>query len=216
MNLLQLYGSISTSDTPSSFNSIKQESSSKAGNTPLANTGSSELMGTAVFKGDKLVGELTAIESLCHLLITNELENCNISIPNPSNSENLIDLYVYNKSKPKIDVKIINGSPFISLNMDIEAKILSTDDTSDYINNDNLNELSNVASEYLKKIISEYLYKTSKEFGTDIDSFGKKALSLFLTTKEFKEYNWLDNYKNSFFDVNVEAHVQSAFLLSGS
>lgn len=214
-----MLGAISTSDkakldTDSGF-STEKTTESQAGNTPLANTGTSEMMGLAVFKGDKLVGELTAKETMCHLLIQDEVESCNISIPNPQDSKESIDLYVYNKSKPKINVQLVNGTPFIEIDMNLEAKILSYDDTASYMEKEQLESISNSANEYIKKIISEYLYKTSKEFYADIDSFGKYAAKLFTTTQEFEEYNWLENYRNAFFDISVYTNVQSAFLLSG-
>lgn len=191
------------------------DGSSLAGSTSLENTGNSEMMGLAVFSGDKLVGELSAEETLCHLLIGNNLESCNISIPDPDNNNSSIDLFVSNRSKPKIKVKIVNGTPFISVKLKLEAKVLSVNDSSDFITEKNLTEISDSANQYIKTIICNYLYKTSKEFSTDIDGFGKYALPLFKTVPEFKEYNWLENFTNSFFDVTIDTNVESAFLLSG-
>lgn len=173
------------------------------------------MMGLAIFKYDKLVGELTAQETLCHLLVTNNVESCNITILDPYDENLSIDLYVYTRSKPKIKVKIVNGTPFISIDLKLEAKTLSVDSDSEYISSEKLTEISVSANQYIKQIIYEYLYKTSKEFESDIDGFGYHALQLFKTTKEFEEYNWLENYKNAFFDVNVDTKVTSALLLSG-
>lgn len=173
------------------------------------------MMGLAVFYQDKLVGELTAEETLCHLMIRDEFESCNISIPNPEDKNAFIDLYVYNKSQPKIKAKIVNGSPSISINIHLEAKVLSVDDNSDYMTEEKLSEISTSANQYIQNMISKYLYKTTTEFHSDIDGLGRYALPLFATTQDFENYNWLQNYQNSFFDVNVETNVQSAFLLSG-
>ena len=41
--------------------------------TPIESKNNVESMGLAVFRGDKLVGELNNIETLCHLIITNDL-----------------------------------------------------------------------------------------------------------------------------------------------
>ena len=218
---LLLYGAISTPQTTidnESEPSFASESngSNKAGSTSLENTGNSEMMGLAVFKGDKLVGELTAEETLCHLLIRNKIESCNISIPNPEDKNASIDLYIYNKSSPKIKVKLVNGSPFISINLKLEAKLLSVDDNSNYISEEKLSEISTSTNQYVQNIVSNYVYKMSKEFAADIDGFGKHALSLFKTMPEFQAYNWLENYQNSFFDITVDTNVQSAFLLSGT
>lgn len=174
------------------------------------------MLGLAVFYKDKLVGELTSEETLCHLMIRNEFESCNISIPDPENKDASIDLYVYNKSKPKIKVIIVNGSPLIYIDIKLEAKVLSIDDNSNYMTEGKLDEISTSANQYIQNIISKYLYKTTTELNADVDGFGKYALSLFSTTQEFEAYNWLDNYKDSFFEVNVDTNVQSALLLSGT
>ena len=55
--------------------------------------------------------------------------------------------------------------------------------------------------------------KTSKEFKSDITGIGKYALRNFTTTSQFEEYNWKDNYKNSFFEVTVDTNVKSGFLI---
>lgn len=43
---------------------------------------------------------------------------------------------------------------------------------------------------------------------------GKEAASQFLTIKDFKNFHWLDNYKNSVFQVDIDANVESGFLLT--
>ena len=43
----------------------------------------------------------------------------------------------------------------------------------------------------------------------DIDGFGKYAVKYFPTIKDWQDYNWLDNYQNSTFNVNVETTIKS-------
>lgn len=188
---------------------------STAGSSPIENSSSSEMMGTAVFNGDILVGELTAVETLCHMLVTNELESCNITLPHAEGQNQNTDLYLYNNSNPKIKVNIVNGTPFIKINFHLEARILSINSDSKYDTEQKLSEISSVASQYIKNIMTEYLYKTSVQLKSDIDGFGTHALPLFLTENDFEEYNWLDNYKDAVFDVSVDTRVKSAFLLGG-
>ena len=67
---------------------------------------------------------------------------------------------------------------------------------------------------YLKNIFSDYLYKTSKNFNSDIDGLGKYSLQNFFTSKQFEQYSWLENYKNAFFDVEIDTSVKSGMLLT--
>ena len=220
MSHVLYFGAISTSTESGSNNSntsfsSEEESSSQAGSSSLENTGDSEMLGIAVFKGDTLVGELTAKETLCHLIIINGYESTVLTIPNPADQNTSIDLFLYNKSNPKIKVDIINGNPFIDINVKLEAKVLSVNENANYISEEELSNVEQSANQYIEKILLDYLYKTSTEFGSDIDGFGRYVLKHFKTMPDYMDYNWLDNYKNSFFKVTVDTNVQSAFLLSG-
>lgn len=199
----------------SSSSSGSSGSSSQSGGQASGTNKNSEIMGLAVFKSDTLVGELSAEETLYHLLIQDELESCYISIPRAEVGKNPIDLYIYNKKKPKIKVDIVNGTPFIHLDIKLEAKMLSLDGSYSDISEEKLKEYSTSANQYIKNKIEQYLYRTSTEFQSDINGFGKYARYHFSTMEDFQNYHWIDNYKNSFFDVNVNTNVQSAFLLSG-
>ena len=172
-------------------------------------------MGVAVFNRDVFIGELTAKETLCHLLICNNVDSCNISIPHPDDTDQNIDLYLYNNPEPKIKIDIINGTPFLKIQLNLEARILSINTDSKYDTEQKLTEISDSANQYIEKIVTDYLYKTSTKLKADIDGFGRYALSLFLTENEFNNYQWLENYKDSTFKVSVDTHVKSSFLLGG-
>ena len=54
-----------------------------AGTSTIEGKRGSENIGIAVFDNDKLCGELTATETICHLLINNDIDSCIVSIDNP-------------------------------------------------------------------------------------------------------------------------------------
>ena len=168
--------------------------------------------GLAVFKEDKLVGELNGLESIAQLSLTNHLENATISIPSPFESTNYIDLSIV-KNKCKTKVYISNGTPFIKPSLKIEARIISMSDDYKYLSQENIDLIEKNASLYIKSYIDDYLYKTSKELKSDIVGFGKYAVSKFLTWNEWDKYNWLDNYQNSIFSVDVNVNVKSRYLI---
>ena len=168
------------------------------------------------FKDDKLVGHLTAEETLAHLLLRNELKNCNITIPDPENDNKEIDLYLTSNHTARINVDITNGTPFIRINIIANARINSIDDISQEMSEERLNQIEESAANYLKNLLYNYLYKTSKEYHSDIAGFGKYALKKFKTNTEFEEYNWLSHYQDAFFEVNTEVTIKSGFLLTGT
>lgn len=199
----------------SSNNSGASNSGSQGGEVISAKNGI-ENLGVAVFKDDKLVGHLTAEETLAHLLIKNEFKNCNISIPDPENENKKIDLYLTSNHAPKISVSIINGTPYIKTSITVNSKLSSIDSMSQEMSEERLSQIEKSASNYLKTLLSNYLYKTSKEFHSDIAGLGRYALKEFKTNSEFEEYNWLSHYQDAFFEVNAKVDIKSGFLLTGT
>ena len=171
-------------------------------------------MGIAVFANDKLVGELNGIESLCHLLVVDKLKNATISSPNPFNLDSSISLYITASKAPKVSVDLINGTPYVKCNISINANILSLDKDLDYSNENNLKLIEEYANSYLEQKIASYFYKTAKDFNSDIANLGNFVIKNYATWEDWINSDWLYNYENSFFEVNVDTSVQSGQLFT--
>ena len=196
----------------SSLSSEGTDDSYVASETPIDSQKNIENLGLAVFKGDKLVGELNGIECIAHLILTNELDNAVISVPSPFESTNYIDLYLTN-SKCKTKVYLTNGTPYIKPSIDLSARIISMSDDYKNLTEENIELIEEYAKYYVERFIYDYLYKTAKVFKSDITAFGKYAVSNFATIDEWNKYNWLDNYQNSFFNVDINVDIVSRYLL---
>lgn len=174
-----------------------------------------ENIGIAVFRQDKMVGSLTPLETLSHLIVTNEIINCNISVPDTKNEENTLDLFFTFNSTPQINVSILNGTPYVKVKIEANAKISSVKQLASNITNDETKQIEISANNYLNKLLSHYLYKTSKELNSDCANLGKSALKNFNTVTELQNYNWLEHYQDAFFKVDCNVHVDSGVLLTG-
>lgn len=211
-----ILGGVNTGDSQksdSTQSSSEKDSTNKANETQTKSKSNVENMGLAVFFADKLVGELTGIDTVCHQIITNKLDTCNIIIPSLFEEGKTITLRVRLSDNTKNNVELTDTGPYITSKVYLEARILSMDENSKYLNDENIKELERYANSYMNNKIHTYLYKVSKEFNSDIDGFGKYAVKNFLTWDDWINYNWLDNYKNSFFEVNVNTDVKSGYIL---
>ena len=170
-------------------------------------------MGLAVFNKDKLVGELNGIESICHLVVSNKLKHAQIRIPSPIEELDYIDLYIEPDKRTKSSVYLVNGSPYITINAKISAKMQSINENINLKDENIVKKIEQSAKSFLENYITDYLYKTSKDLYADIDSFGLYALKYFSTTDEWDNYNWLHRYKDAFFEVNVDMNLRSSYLL---
>lgn len=95
------------------------------------------------------------------------------------------------------------------------GNLLSFDSELNVIDKEILDLLNSSVNDYLQEKINGYLYKTSKEYKSDIAGFGKHLLLNYLTWDEWISSDWLSNYENAFFAVNVETTIQSGQLYNG-
>ena len=213
-----ILGGVNTSDNNSSQSQSQSQSSDesniKSNESPITGERLSQNIGLAIFKNAKLAGELNAIETICFLTLKEKVDNFLVSIPDPQKSNSKIDIYLTPNTTHNIDIDFVNGAPYVKIKLDFSGKIYSMSRDSQYLNTDVLNTISTSCNNYLKSQFSGYLYKTSTVFESDINGLGSNALSKFATTTEFDNYNWLDNYKNCTFNVEIKTVIDSGFLLT--
>lgn len=212
----------SSSSEESSDNSSNNNSSTEinanytAGQHPVEDEDAIETLGIAVFNGDKLVGELTGLDSICHVIVNNELDRCTLSIPSPFENEKYVDIALTSSKSPKCSVDFKDSSPIINIDVYLIAYGLSLNENTKYNTEEALESIQNSAEIYIKDQIEHYLYKTSKDFNSDISGFGKYAMKDYLTIDDWNKSNWLENYRNSSFNVNVNLTMKSGNMFSNS
>lgn len=148
------------------------------------------------------------------MIVSNKLDSATITIPNPYNYNNSISIYISLSKRTKNSVKIINDYPYISCDVFVEGYVLTLDDTIDLSDSETVQVINDRVNSYLERLITDYLYKTSKDFKSDIDNFGSHVLSNYLTWDKWKNSDWLNNYTNSFFSVNVNSNIVSGYLFN--
>ena len=210
-----ILGGINENSTNATTSSNSSDVSDiKATDTSISAKRGSENIGTAVFKDDKLVGELTALETLCLSIIRGNVDSFLISIDDPQNEQEKIDLVLYAEKSPKIKVDIVNNTPYVSIDLKFTGRIYSMKEDLRYLDTDVLNAISQGANNYMENLLTQYLYKTSVEFKSDINGIGKYCLQNFLTIQEFENFDWKNNYTNSAFNISVNAEIESGFLVT--
>lgn len=181
----------------------------KADEMPIEPKNNVANLGMAVFIEDKLVGELDGLDTLCHLMITNEFEKCVITISSPFKENKLISLFVTKQNDSKNKVQLVNGSPFIKSDVYLKASILSADINSDYSNEGNLDLIEKYLAHYLENQLTTFLYKTSANLKSDIIGFGRLLRTEYLRESDLGKLDWSDLYPNSTFSCNVKCNVTS-------
>lgn len=183
------------------------------GSIPRTGEQPSEAMGTAVFNGDKMVGILDGEETALYLIAKGDYNYAYWTFPDPKHPEYYIALNIRQNRLPKVDVKMINNKPSINLKVDFDVDILSIQSDENYENQDNLLILQNYISNQLRDRLQKLLEKAAKQYKSDIFGFGKSTKTLFWTWREWDDFNWLDKFKDSQFNIQVKVELRRSGLM---
>lgn len=159
-----------------------------------------------VFKGDKMVGELSELEIEALKLIRNVYKGGVITAQNPADTEGIIALEV-TKVKSKI-IPVVNGQKVgFTVNLNIEGNYAENINMDAYqkIDTEYLAEVEKVFSAYIEQQCVDTVKRVQKDFNADIFQFNN-----ILKTqkpaywKQVKE-RWYDIFPG--IDVQVKARV---------
>ena len=188
-----------------------------SGNAPILGERGTENIGLAVMKDGVYLGDLTAQDTLCHTLISGEVNSFLLTINDTKTYENYLDIELFENMSPKISVEIENDIPKISIEIKLVGRINGIKNginSSDEPTSLDLDKISKATNQTLTSYIIEYLEKTRTEFKCDIDYFFNYAKRKFFTIQDWKKYDWSNKYKNCKFDVKIKSKVYYSLLHS--
>lgn len=170
--------------------------------------------GAAVFKDDVMVGTLTPLDTISHLIITGKLDSCTITVENPFAENSLIDLDLYKIVRPNMDINVIDNTPYINIDVELNANISSSGKSFDYTNKDNIKQVEESANNFITNMLKSYLYKISKKYDSDILGLGGILSIKYLTSDDYDKIHWNEIFKDSVFNINVNTKINSSYLFN--
>jgi len=160
-----------------------------AGQFPRTGQNKIEVWGTALFNGDKMVGELNGDETRFLLMTRGEFKQGSFTMQDPKEPELIIPLDVRASKKPDIKVDCKGAKPVIQLKVQLDADLLAVQSMINY----EQPELQSLLEEAFKKSVEEgitELIKKCQDLNTDVFHFGDYAAKNFLTIDAFENYDW--------------------------
>jgi len=173
-----------------------------AGEIPRKGGSKAELYGTAVFDGDKMVGELTGDETRLLMMLMGDFKRGFFTIKDPKMPQYVVPLDVQTSRKTEIHVDIKNGKPYINAEIELEGNILAIQSMINY-EDLSLKPLLEKAFEQQVKSEMDALIDKCKKEKSDVFGFGTVACSKFLTIQDWEQYNWNKQFENAEVTVNV-------------
>lgn len=172
------------------------------------------VVGTAIFKKDKLVGFLNGEETKDMLFIQNKVKGgVLVRIEGESNNEIPVSLEMFN-SKTKVEPVIYDNNITFNINVNITAAIDELGGSKDFIDERGRKELEKSSEKMLKSRIERLITKMQKEYSADIFGLGIKLKED--NPKEWKkiEDKWEERFQSVHTNVSVNIYIRNSAMLS--
>ncbi len=189
----------------------------KANNTSKESEGTpktANLAGAAIFKDDKLVGEIKNEQIISHLLLLGELKKVNIDIEDIENPAKTTVIKARQREMPQINVEIKNNKPKIDILIRLECDLITSGSEIDYTDKENKDKLSSSIKEKLNRDMHVYLSKIAKDYKADAIGFGKYYRTKVLTLPELENIHWEKIFPESEFNVEFQLHLDTTQMVS--
>jgi spore germination protein KC len=174
------------------------------------------ISGTAVFKGDKLIGFMDEEETKDMLFIQDEIKGgllITVARENKEKEEVPMALEIF-KSKTKVKPRVQDGNINFKVDIETTVALAELEGTEDYIDETKRKQLEESVEKAMEERIGRLIKKVQQQYGTDIFGFGD-----ILRRDKVKAWhslggNWEDKFENMRVDVTVKVHIKNSAILS--
>lgn len=170
----------------------------KAGEVKLLQKDKSEVLGMAVFSGDRLVGELGETEADIYNILTGSFRDNYTSFYNEKNPQKAVTVEVSQRHKPvyKIDKK----KELVKIKLYLEGNLYSM--PFDYSTENEIEKFEEETAREISRKCKEFIFLMRDEYDADVLGIGEKVRGKFLNLKSFEDYNIKEKFKN--YDIEIE------------
>lgn len=174
---------------------------------PRAGGNPATVLGTAVFKEDKMVGMLPSEETRMLAMLQGNYPRGFVVVNDPLEPQYAINGDLRLGRKPKISVNILNEQAAINVNVLLECDITSIPSGINYESDEYKGLLEQQISDTVQQRMIQMLQHT-QEWGADVVDFGYYVRSHYSTDQEFKDLHWDSIYPNAVLNVVVATQIR--------
>ncbi|NLY77783.1 MAG: Ger(x)C family spore germination protein [Tissierellia bacterium] len=174
------------------------------------------IIGSAIFRKDKLIGYLNGNDTKAVNYLLNNIENGIITFPIFNSSEekvqseglptNVSSVNVI-KGKTKNDIEINGDKVILKTKINIRAALGELIAKTDVSNEEDIRRLEDACSKTVEVNIESAVKKVQQEYGTDIFGFGMAFHHKYPKQWEKIKENWDEIFKDAEFQIEVKTSI---------
>ena len=159
--------------------------------------------GSAVFRGDKMIGYLSEIETRSMAILKGDIhENYTMTVGSHDNIPPITA--EVKKSSRKINVKLRDGIPTFYIHLHLTCDVVSLQSSVDYITDERISVMEKRLEKQLRDELMRTIDKAQMELRSDIFYFGDFVFDQYPEYWRTFEPNWNDQFVYAYFDTFVE------------
>ncbi|WP_424767794.1 Ger(x)C family spore germination protein [Paenibacillus sp. sgz302251] len=163
-----------------------------------------DIYGSAVYRGQKLIGFLSGTETKTLNMLRGEFEPTILEFHDPSDPERNISFKVNSQKKPSLKVKRTDDDQVrVAFLLQMEGDLISSMSNVNYTKPDQQKKLESAVENELIKRASELLDKTLYQWNVDCFHIGNQLRASFPTLKAWYAYNWREHIKETKYELNI-------------
>ncbi len=166
------------------------------------------IIGTAIFKKDKMIGALDNYESQILLLLVNQFHEAFMSIQDPRKPQFRIVYRLLTNDPTTVKYRRAGDRDRFSVQVRVEADLVSIQSGIDYTKPWQEAFLSQRIAAELNGRIKRLIAKAQRQYDTDLLGFGLKVRESVLTSKEWEDYRWPDRFRDAEFATEVKVAIR--------
>lgn len=183
-----------------------------AGRSPISGETPLQLLGTAVFKGGKMIYKLNGDETIALSLMRGEFRRAYLPIPDPEEPDKIIQVELSIIQKPRNIIKKEGNNIRVRTELTLLADILSIQSKIPYEKPAGITRIEQSVAAWVEKKCTAVLVK-ARTNGTDIFGFGETARWLFPDWPSWQRFDWTRAFKDLTLDLHVKVHVDRTGLI---
>jgi len=197
-------------------NSIRNEGDYLAGDVPRASGQKEEFAGTAIFNGDKMVGEFDGIETSMMMYIKGESPQMFYSIEDPLCKGQYIIIRLQQRRVPRILATRQGNKCNINITLRLQGDILAIQSGINYESDQYMSKLKKCMQDSISDISNKTIKKAQIEYNADVFKLGHHLRKTFKTQQQWRDFNWKSKFSDANINLKTDLRIQHTGLMHKS
>lgn len=191
-----------------------RQRSALAGEMPRLGGNTTEYLGTAVYRKNRLAGFLNVDETQMFLALRGEMGKTYVTFPDPDRPEKRVTLRFQQENMPQYEATLRGRKPHVKVRLLFEGEVLAIPGGTDYVPPASRMRLEQAAKQEAEDRLRDLLGKL-KEWQVDPVGFGHLYRGTFARWDEWEGFDWRKKLADLDVDVTAEMRIRRYGLYTG-